>query len=330
MTNEIEVMDEVSNDALTAITRAEIDMQISTAKKYPRVLSKVKQDMLSFATLDEETAQSCFYSLPRGGKTIQGESVRLAEIAISCYGNIMAGARPIQTVTKGDHPHVIVQAVVHDLEKNVRISMEKRRRITKKKSKEFVDEDDINLAVNACAAIAFRDAVFKVIPKAIIRPVFLEAKRVAIGDVKSLAVKRDKVIDRLKAMGISEERIFAAVEARKLDDIDLEKLEVLIGLGTALKDGATTTEEAFPMPQPKLVTSQPAPATPAKTEKAGSSKHAINELLKADNITIESFTAWAVTTGQIEAGKTIDDIAETKLAAIVKTWAQIKPQIQIS
>ena len=81
--------------------RAQIDVQISTAHRFPRTLSRVKQDMLSFATLDEETAQSCFYTLPRGGKVIQGPSIRMAEIAISCYGNMRSGARVISTNASG-------------------------------------------------------------------------------------------------------------------------------------------------------------------------------------------------------------------------------------
>lgn len=243
----IEVLPKEEPSVLESIERASVDMQISTAKKYPRTLSKVKADMLSFATLDEETAQSCFYTLPRGGKTIQGPSVRLAEIAVSCYQNLRAGARVISTVTHGENPHVIVQAVAHDLQNNVAITIEKRRRITKKKTKDAIDEDDINLSCNACASIAFRDAVFKVVPQALIKPVYEQAKKVAVGDIKSLADKRGKVMDRLKQMGVVEERILARVEARKVDDIDLEKLEILIGLGTALKDGETTLEEAFPV-----------------------------------------------------------------------------------
>ena len=47
---------EVQPQALELIQRAEIDMQIATAKKYPRDLAKVKRRMLDFATLDEETA----------------------------------------------------------------------------------------------------------------------------------------------------------------------------------------------------------------------------------------------------------------------------------
>src|SRR6185369_3899928 len=98
-TNKLEVI-EIS--AIEAISRAEIDIQVATAKRYPRQLSKVKSDMMGFATLDQETAEACFYSLPRGGKTIQGPSVRLAEIALSTFGNCRAGTRIIHTQPDGD------------------------------------------------------------------------------------------------------------------------------------------------------------------------------------------------------------------------------------
>jgi hypothetical protein len=236
----------VNENALSVIERANIDCQIETAKKYPRSLGQVNADMLSLATLDEETAASCFYTLPRGGKTIQGKSVRMAEIAASCWGNFRAASRTVLTQTTGDNPHVVVQAMAHDLQTNTAITIEKRRRVVKKKSKDAIDEDDINLAVNSCAAIAFRDAVFKIIPNAITNSVYEKAKLVAVGDIKSLAVTRQKVVDRLKQMGAKEDRIFAAVGAKRIDDITQEGVEILIGLGTALKDGATTLEEAFP------------------------------------------------------------------------------------
>lgn len=240
----------VERSAIESIERASVDIQIATAQKYkkhlPEMMSQVKARMITLATIDEETAASCFYTLPRGGKTIQGESVRLAEIAFSCYGNARVQARIIEVVSDGPEPHVVIQAISHDLEQNVAYSAEKRRRITKKKSKNTVDEDDIQLAVNACTAIAFRDAIFKMIPKAFIRPVMLAAKKVAIGDVKSLGSKRQTVVERLKAMGATQERILSVVSCLKIEDIGMEQLETLIGLGTALKEGDISLEEAFP------------------------------------------------------------------------------------
>jgi hypothetical protein len=233
--------------ALEAISRAEIDTQISTAKKYPRQLAQVKSSMLSFATLDEETAQSCFYTLPRGGKSIQGPSVRLAEIALSCYGNLKAGTRIIETVTSGPAPHVVVQAVCHDLEKNVAISVEKRRRIFVKRGKTAPDEDDINLAANAGSAIAFRDAVYKVVPLALVKPCYEAAKKVAIGDARTLNDRRARAVEAFGKMGVTPDRVLAVLEKTNIEEVTVADLEILIGLHTAIKDGQTSIEEAFPV-----------------------------------------------------------------------------------
>lgn len=239
-------------NAIESVSRAEIDQQISTAKRYPRSLTKVRQEMVEMATLDEETAAACFYSLPRGGKNIQGPSIRLAEIALSCYGNIRAGTRIIETVVDGSSPYVAIQAICHDLEKNIAVMMEKRRRITGKKSKGgIIDEDDINLAANAGSAIAFRDAMFKVIPGILLRPVYEAAKKVAIGDAKTLSDRRVRAIEAFQKMGVAADRVLGSIGKTKVDEVTLEDLENLIGTFTAIKEGSTTIENAFPPAPPK-------------------------------------------------------------------------------
>lgn len=234
-------------NAIESISRAEIDMAIATSRRFPRNLTKVKQNLLSYATLDEETAAACFYTLPRGGKNIQGPSVRLAEIAVSCYGNIRAGARVIQTITDGPNPHVVVQAVAMDLENNVHVSIEKRRRITKKKNKTEIDEDDINLASNAGSAIAFRDAVFKIVPMALIKPTFEQCRKVAIGDAKSLVDRRNRMVETFGKMGVTPDRVLAKVEKKSIEEIGLDDIETLLGLFNAIKEGEVVIEEAFPL-----------------------------------------------------------------------------------
>jgi hypothetical protein len=234
-------------NAIEAVSRAEIDMQISTAKKYPRNIAQVKSEMLDIVQLDEETAAACFYSLPRGGKNIQGPSIRLAEVALSCFGNIRAGSRIIETVTDGGNPYVTIQAVCHDLQKNVAVSIEKRRRIVGKKTKGgVIDEDDINLAANAGSAIALRDAIFKVVPGALIRPVYDAAKKVAIGDARTLSDRRARAMEAFQKMGVSADRVLASVEKNKLEEVTLDDLEVLIGTFTAIKEGSVSIENAFP------------------------------------------------------------------------------------
>jgi len=234
----------IQPQALELIERAQIDMQISTAKKYPRDLAKVKRRMLDFATLDEETAESCFYTLTREGKSIQGPSVRLAEIAVSCYGNLRAASR----IVDNDGKTITAQGVCHDLENNTLISVEVKRRITKRDGKTFSDDMQV-VAGNAANSIAFRNAVFKVIPGALTKPVYEAAKAVAVGDASKLATRRAKIIQRLNSMQVTTDRILARLGKSSVENVGLEDLELLIGLGTAIKDGDTTVDEAFAIEQ---------------------------------------------------------------------------------
>src|SRR5690242_11984213 len=84
----------------SVIIKAEIDMQISTAKAYPRNTDTFVERGIALATQDEETAESCIYVLSRkdkkGNRTeIKGSSIRLAEIASACWGNLHAQSRVI-------------------------------------------------------------------------------------------------------------------------------------------------------------------------------------------------------------------------------------------
>lgn len=271
------------------------------------MLSMVKKEMISFATLDQETAESCFYTLPRGGKSIQGPSVRLAEIALSCYGNLRAATRIIECVATGDQPHVTVQAVCHDLERNVAVCIEKRRRITKKKNKPSVDEDDINLAANAGSAIAIRDAIFKIIPGALIKPVYEAAKAVAIGDIKTLADRRAKAVEKTLKLGVTLERVLAAIEKASVEDIDLAALETLFGLYTAVKDGQTNIDEAFP------VKAKPNPMAAVASAPAVSVLDQLLNMMSGSGVSLPQLLDYT-------ACEKLTDISQDRLAELVKDW----------
>jgi hypothetical protein len=234
----------VPPSALESMERAQVDVQISTAHRFPRPdMSIIVKKMKSLATLDEATAESCFYVLNRQGKEIRGPSARLAEIATTCYGNIRAASR----VIANDGKMITSQAVCHDLENNVSISIEVKRRITGKDGKTYSDDMQV-VTGNAACSIALRNAVFKVIPLAMIQSVYDAARATAIGDVKTLASRRDKAIDTFIKMGATKERVLASIGKTSIDDIDLPALETLLGIHTALKDGDTSIDEAFPTP----------------------------------------------------------------------------------
>lgn len=248
---EVIVPEVMAPTAIEAQERAQVDIQISTAKRYPRQLSLVKQRMLSFATLDEETAAGCFYTLPArkggDGKPIQGASVRLAEIAIASYQHIKAGSRIIDD----DGKFITAQGVVHDLENNVCVSIEVKRRVTNKAGIRYSD-DMIATTGNAACSLALRNAAFRVIPLALVKPVYEAAKRLAVGDAKSLVQRRAACIEHFSKLGISKERVCEAVQCRAVDDIQIDHLEILMGYSTAIKDGDAKIDDIFPEPVVKV------------------------------------------------------------------------------
>lgn len=241
-----------------AIEVVEIESQIATAKRYPRDIAKFKEKMMSMANLDQETAESCYYALPRAGKPIDGPSVRLAEIALACYGNCAAEANVISE----DGRFVYAMGQCRDLENNTAVRMTVRRRITTKNGKKFSD-DMIAVTANAACAIALRNAIFKIVPGAYLKPVFRRCKETAVGNMKSLAERRATVIAKITKFGVEEARVLAALNRQSLDEVTFDDVAILIGLGTAIKDGDTTVEEAFP---PDYKETQKATAATVKAE----------------------------------------------------------------
>lgn len=235
-----------ASEGFTLSRNEEIDVQIQTAKKYPRKLTTFKQRATQMATLDEETAASMFYALPRGGKPIEGPSIRIAEVVASAYGNLRVGARIIEVGEK----YVTAQGACHDLENNVAVTVEVRRRITNKNGSRYND-DMIGVTSNAALSIAARNAIFKVIPMAYTKPVYQAARKVAIGDARTLAANRAEAIAYFGKMGATEAQVLATLGVAGVDDVGLEQLALLKGLATAIRDGETTVDAAFPPVKPK-------------------------------------------------------------------------------
>jgi hypothetical protein len=229
--------------AIAAITRSEVETQLDAAHKYPRSIKRFLDEANAMVSRSVDVASMCFYSLPRDGKQIMGPSVRLAEIAASAYGNLHVGARPLE-VQDGDTV-CTAQGVAWDLQKNLRVTVEKTRRITGKSGKRYSD-DMVITTQNAAASIALRDAIFRVIPRAYIDEVYKRARAVAVGDAKAIGERRVNAIAALTKMGATQERILAALGRSEVEAITLEDLERLIGNFTAIKDGSTSVDEAFP------------------------------------------------------------------------------------
>lgn len=237
---EIPLVPEVISESLGIIIKAEMDQQIITAKNYPRSLKIFMDKAMSMATLNEDIAASCSYALPRGGKSLEGPSVRLAEIVCAAYGNIRAGAR----VIANDGKTVTAQGFCHDLETNNYKAVEVKRRITDRTGKIFTEDMQV-VTGNAACAIAYRNAVFGVVPAALCADIYDKAKEVARGTAETLIKRRDKALEYFRLIKITDRQICEALGIKKVEDIDLDKLSELTGMKTALKNGETTLKDLF-------------------------------------------------------------------------------------
>lgn len=252
MENELTII-EANESALSLITKAEIDIQISTAKAFPRSLKMFIDKAMSMATVSENVAESCSYALPRGGKSLEGPTVRLAEIVCASYGNIRAGAR----VISNDGKTITAQGICHDLETNYCVTVEVKRSILQneykfengnsvKTGRMITMKEDMQVVTgNAACAIAYRNAVFKVVPSALVNDVYDKAKEVARGTAETLPAKRKKALDYLHSIKVTDKQICEVLEIKKVDDIDLDKLDTLRGMVTLIKNGESTVKDLF-------------------------------------------------------------------------------------
>lgn len=234
-------------DALMALNRSEIDTQIATAKRWPRSIVQFKEQAMEMACLDEDTAATMFYALPRGGKKIEGPSVRLAEVVGSSWGNLRYGARIVAI----DDKFITAQGACMDLEKNIAATVEVKRRITDKNNRRYND-DMIQVTGNAACSVALRNAIFKVVPFGLVKSIYENARLASIGKAKTMAERRASALDWFTKAGATVEQVLEAIGKKGVDDITIEDLVTLTGLRTAIKDGETTIEEALgPVPDVK-------------------------------------------------------------------------------
>src|SRR3990167_4865734 len=279
----LEALDHVGIEISTGgvvgqITKSEVEGQLDAAHRYPRSVKRFLNEAITLATFNKEIAASCMYAVPRGGKVIEGPSVRLAEICISAYGNLHVGARVIGAEEKD----VVSQGVCWDLEKNNRITIEKRRKITDKRGNRFND-DMINVTGNAAASIALRDAAFRIIPRTYVNLVYDAARKVAVGEASTLAARRDEVFQKLVKMGAMPARILARIGKAAVEDIGLAELQVLIGFGTAIHSGSEKVDDIFPPVVVEKGKVDLDSLKPGKEENRAHGNEHLNEVKQADS-----------------------------------------------
>jgi hypothetical protein len=249
---------------MEAVTRAEVDLQIATAKRFPRSVDRFLKTAMAMVSVSPELAEECTYAKPQKDangkdKVITGPSIRLAEILAVAWGNLRIGGR----CTGDDGQAVTVVGVCHDLETNVAYSLEVRRGVKSKRGFRF-PEHVVNNVINGGISIATRNATFKCIPRAFVNIVWQRAQAVARGDEASLPTRAQRALDWFATKGINESDVCQALGITGPADISLDHLTILQGFRTALQEESATVEEIFRRPVD--------PVTPERQRRAGESR----------------------------------------------------------
>ena len=243
MSEDLEITEAADVSVVYSQDKATIDVQIATAKAYPRNIKRSLENAIAIVTMDKDTASTCTYSVPRGGKAITGPSVHLAKILAQVWGNLRVEARVISI----DARQITSEAVCFDLENNLAIKASVKRSIMTKSGR--MSDDMITVTGNAANSIALRNAVMSVIPRAIVDKVYGEAKKTITGDISDNAKflkRRKQVMDGfINTYSLTEKEVLVAIGKAAIDHITPDDLVVLIGIAQAIKDGDTTVEMAF-------------------------------------------------------------------------------------
>ncbi len=272
---------ETSGHVLAEQAKALVQARYLVALQRPRDLDVVREAILKECRRPR-FAEVARYKKPVG-KGIEGPSIRFAEAAIRCMGNIV-----VETITVfDDRERRIVRVSVTDIESNVPYSQDVTIQKTIERSS-FKDgdvvlrqrlnsygkpvylleagDDDILNKQNALISKAVRTLGLRLVPGDIVD----EAMEQIITtqrdkDAQDPDAAKKRIVDAFGALGVKVEQIKEYV-GHELETLEAKELLDLRALYSALKDGETTWREIMDSRKPQDDT-KPA-ATP--TEKPAS------------------------------------------------------------
>ncbi len=264
---------------------AEVEGQVVMAKKFPRDPVKAMDRIL--AECQRETlAEQAQYSFPRGGTTVTGESIRLAETIARNWGNISYGITEVER--KGAES--LMLAYAWDLETNVMARQEFRvrhLRDTKEGLKPLRDERDVYEITANQGARRLRSCILRIIPGDVIDAAREECEKTLKSKVGNVQERIPGMLEKFDGMGVTKTMIERRLRHR-IDSMNGPELLSLIKIYNSIKDGMATPDDYFE-PDQAIKDQVKAPETPAETASAMAEK--IKAKIKTNQADVSNFPA---------------------------------------
>lgn len=235
----------------SALARTETSKQVERDRS-ALVMAKQfrRNEVLAFSNIMKTCqrptfAKSAIYKFPRGGKNVEGASIRMAEALARAWGNLKFGVREIEQADG----YSVVEAYAWDLETNTeetRMFTVVHERDTKQGSKKLDANRDIYEMVYNQAMRRVRACILALIPQDIIEEALAACRRTIAGDSK------EPLTDRVRKAALLFEQSFSVTQemlekrlGHPLAQTSSEELVDLIGIFNSLKDNASRREDWF-------------------------------------------------------------------------------------
>lgn len=238
----------VMGSALNSGELGRIQAKIVLAKQFPRDQDKAYTNIKKACTR-LEFALKALYAYTKGGSSVSGASIRLAEEIVRHWGNIDCGWHVVeQTQTQS-----VCRAYATDYESNITkdiIFIVSHYRDTKKGRYLLKADRDIYEIVASQASRRVRNCILTLIPSDIV-DMSVETCEKTMNDKCDMSQESiKKLIDAFAAFGVTKEDIEARIQ-RNLEAISPGQVVQFRKIYQSLKDGMSGPEDWFEKPLPE-------------------------------------------------------------------------------
>lgn len=220
----------------------EIEAKIIIAKRFPRDEAQAYNRLMNTCKRSKFASQA-LYSYPRGGAKVEGPSIRLAEAAARCWGNMDFG---ICEIERKDGESTI-ETYCWDMETNVTARIKFTAKHVREKRNGTValtsDRDIYELMANQ-GARRLRKCILELIPEDVIEAAVETCNKAMLGSVKDPAETIRSMTEKFKELGVTVEQLEKKV-GNKLSACSVTQIHNLAKIYTSLNDGASTISDWF-------------------------------------------------------------------------------------
>jgi hypothetical protein len=221
---------------------AEVQAAMVIAQKFPRDHIKAMDRILQACTRPT-LADGALYEYARGGTTITGPSIRMAEMLAQNWGNIQFGIRELEQ-RDGEST---VEAFAWDMETNtrqVKVFQVPHVRHTKNGAYPLTDPRDIYETVANQGARRLRACILGVVPGDVIEAAVGQCEVTLKTKIEVTPDRIKKMVETFEGYGVTQAQLEANIQ-RRIDAITPALFLRLGKIANSLRDGMSKPADWF-------------------------------------------------------------------------------------